>query len=82
MDNAARKPGSQRGKSKSSESGGNDDPSNLDFLAHPASQWINLIPDEKGWVVIPRKELQQQQYLQILAVDPDDTVLRLSLIHI
>ena len=49
---------------------------NLDFLAHPAVVLANLRPDDKGIVTIDRKELQGQQQIHVLAVDPQNTVYR------
>ena len=49
---------------------------NLDFLAEASVVLLNLEPDEQGAIVIPRKDLGSHQHLQIVAVDPRDTVCR------
>ena len=50
--------------------------SNFDFLSEASVVASNLVPDEKGFVVIPRKELGAHQQLHILAVDPVSTAYR------
>jgi hypothetical protein len=49
---------------------------NLDFLARQSAVMINLVPDETGRISLDLQELASYQYVQILAVDPDDTALR------
>ena len=49
---------------------------NLDFLAEPGRVWLNLKPDQEGWVEIDRSKLGTKRHLLLVAVDPDDTVVR------
>ncbi len=50
--------------------------SDLDFLAAPAAVLANLQPDKNGVVTINRKDLGDHQYIQVIAVDPLNTVYR------
>lgn len=52
------------------------DPTVIEFLAHSSVSLINLSPNEQGIVTIPRDAFPTQQSLRIVALDPDDTVLR------
>ncbi len=49
---------------------------NLDFLGEPAVVMVNLKPDEKGVITIPRKDLGAHHLLRILAVDAENAVYR------
>lgn len=49
---------------------------NLDFLANPAAVLVNLKPDEKGLVRIPRDAVAHANTLRIVAVDVFNTVSR------
>lgn len=49
---------------------------NLDFLANPAAVLVNLKPDEKGIVRIPREAVAHANNLRIVAVDGQGTVAR------
>ena len=48
----------------------------LDFLANPAAVLVNLKPDDKGVVTIPRDAVAHANQLRIVAVDPLNTVCR------
>lgn len=50
--------------------------SNLDFLGEASAVLTNFVPDEKGVIEIPRKDLGAHQYLHIVAVDPASTAYR------
>ena len=54
----------------------NNDFANLDFLAQSSAVVLNLIPDEKGNVSIPRESLGTHQHLHVVAVDPLQTTRR------
>jgi hypothetical protein len=49
---------------------------NVDFLAEPALTLMNLLPDEKGVVTIPRAALGTHQEIHVVAADPYNTVYR------
>ena len=49
---------------------------NLDFLDQAGATLLNLAPDKNGIVTIDRAALGTQQHLQIVAIDPQNTVLR------
>ncbi|NUN47922.1 MAG: hypothetical protein HUU15_03730 [Candidatus Brocadiae bacterium] len=49
---------------------------NLDFLAHPAAVFLNLKPDAKGEVTVPRDAVAHATSLRIVAVDGLHTVSR------
>src|SRR6185312_14786754 len=49
---------------------------NLDFLAEPTSQLLNLEADKDGTIVIDRKKLGAHSLLQVVAVDPLSTTMR------
>ncbi|MFO7904711.1 MAG: hypothetical protein ACQESR_07735 [Planctomycetota bacterium] len=48
----------------------------LDFLASSAGVLLNLRPDEKGVVEIPRDALGDKQHIRVVAVDPLNTTYR------
>ncbi|MCG3181905.1 MAG: hypothetical protein BIFFINMI_04345 [Phycisphaerae bacterium] len=50
--------------------------SEYDFLRDPAVVLVNLLPDAKGVITIPRKDLGDKQQIRVLAADPENTVLR------
>ena len=50
--------------------------SNLDFLGEASVVVTNLVPDDKGLIVIPRKQLGAHQHLHFVAVDPVSTAYR------
>ncbi len=52
------------------------DVNNLDFLAKPGRSWFNLKADESGSIELPIGDLQGWSHVTVLAVDPDDTVMR------
>jgi len=54
----------------------NIDFSNLDFLAHTSVVLANLSVDKEGAIKIPRDALDNRQHLQIVAVDPESTMVR------
>jgi hypothetical protein len=54
----------------------NADFSDLDFLAHTSAVLANLTPDKDGAIKIPRDALDHRQHLQIVAVDPESTLVR------
>jgi hypothetical protein len=54
----------------------NADFSDLDFLAHTSAIVANLSPDKDGAIKIPRDALDNRQHLQIVAVDPESTLVR------
>ena len=47
-----------------------------DFLATGALVLANLIPDGKGVISIPRNKLGQNQFVQIIAVEPEQSFIR------
>ncbi len=49
---------------------------NLDFLAEPAAVLTNLVSKEDGVIEIPLEALSGRQYIQVVAVDPLNTVSR------
>ncbi len=51
-------------------------PSSMNFLAHVGVTLWNLVPDEKGLVKVKLADLKDRQFLRILAVDRDSSVLR------
>ncbi len=50
--------------------------STLDFLADTSAVLVNLKPDDKGLVSIPREELGPHQEILVVALDVDSTVSR------
>jgi hypothetical protein len=46
----------------------------LDFLAHTSVVVANLAPDKDGLIKIPRDALDHRQHLQVVAVDPEQTL--------
>ncbi|MFM8250274.1 MAG: hypothetical protein ACKOBW_01620 [Planctomycetota bacterium] len=50
--------------------------SDLDFLAEASAVLVNLTPDEKGVVTIPKAAIGSHQHLHIVAVDPLHTTYR------
>jgi len=55
---------------------GADKFSSFDFLAEAATVRLNLVPDERGVVVVPRQDLGAHQDVHIVAVDPVSTAYR------
>ncbi len=53
---------------------------NLDFLANPAAVLLNLVPDAKGVVTIPREAVKHANSLRIVAVNAGNTVCRDALL--
>ncbi|MEK7470009.1 MAG: hypothetical protein AAB074_21790 [Planctomycetota bacterium] len=49
---------------------------NLDFLANPAAVLLNLKPDAKGVVTIPRDAVKHANTIRVVAIDPLNTVCR------
>ena len=49
--------------------------SNLDFFAEPSVVLANLTPDKNGVVKFSRELLKGRQYLQILVLDPESTLM-------
>ncbi|MBI2923365.1 MAG: hypothetical protein HYY18_20095 [Planctomycetes bacterium] len=49
---------------------------NLDFLANPAAVLLNLRPDDKGVVTVPREAFAHANSLRIVAIDALNTVCR------
>lgn len=49
---------------------------NLDFLLHPSSVVINLVPDENGVIRVDREALGNHSHLQVLALDSQNAVSR------
>ncbi len=49
---------------------------NLDFLADPAVVLGNLLPNEQGVIEIPNAALGSHQHVQVVAIDPLNTVVR------
>jgi hypothetical protein len=49
---------------------------NLDYLAEPTAQLLNLEADEDGVIRIDRKKLRGHAMLQVVAVDPLSTTVR------
>lgn len=47
---------------------------NLDFLAHPAAARYELVPDEKGLVSVPLKDLGDGPHLHVVAVDGENVL--------
>ncbi len=52
----------------------------MDFLADGSTVILNLIPDDDGKVIVNRSLLKGHQHIQVLAVDPLNTVLRTKLL--
>ena len=50
--------------------------SNLDFLARPALTRWNLKPDATGLITLPRAPFASYAALQVIAVDPENTLTR------
>jgi hypothetical protein len=50
--------------------------SNLDFLGESAAVISNLVPDEKGLVIVARSELGAHQHVHVVAIDPVSTAYR------
>ncbi|MFP6658498.1 MAG: hypothetical protein VB853_09980, partial [Pirellulales bacterium] len=48
----------------------------LDFLGHGSAVLVNLAPNERGIVTIPREKLGGRQHLHVIAVDPNNTAYR------
>lgn len=65
-----------RNASKSDQGAAATGFSTLDFLGEPAVVLTNLVPDENGVVSIEREKLGGHQQIQIVAVDPRNTVYR------
>ena len=68
MDQAGESKSGKRGL-RSSESGGESDYADLDFLEQNALLWANVKPDEKGIASIDLKGLSGHQRLHVFAVD-------------
>jgi hypothetical protein len=49
---------------------------NLDFLANPAAVLLNLKPDAKGVVTIPREAVKHANTVRVVAVNAENTVCR------
>ncbi len=76
MEKAARKAGARPGAKLA---GGQAEAGNfvsLDFLKESAPVAFNLVPDNNGVVRIPAASLGDRHCLQVLAVDPENTVFR------
>ncbi len=66
-----------RGESATAEAPGpTENFADLDFLATTAGELINLAPDEKGIIEIPRDALGPHQHIEVVAVDPLNTTSR------
>ena len=68
--------GSMRGRRAKRESTRLADHANLDFIAHAPPVWLNLKPNQKGWIEIPLEKLTHHPNLTIVAADADDTLVR------
>lgn len=49
---------------------------NLDFLANPALAFLNLVADENGVIEIDRAALADKTSIHVIAVSPEQTVVR------
>ncbi|MCP5003568.1 MAG: hypothetical protein GY941_06380, partial [Planctomycetes bacterium] len=47
-----------------------------DFLANGALVLANLVPNDEGVISIPRNKLAQNQFVQIIAVEPEQSFIR------
>jgi hypothetical protein len=47
---------------------------NLDFFRDPSAMLMNLEPNADGEIIIPRDQLHDRQFLQLLIVDPTTTL--------
>jgi len=52
------------------------DPSNLDFLMRPGVLLVNLVPDKKGVVRVPKDQLADRQDIHVVAIGRTDAVFR------
>ncbi len=75
--NARPESAAQRGASAAAKKAGpTENFADLDFLATTAGVLLNLTPDEKGVIEVPRDALGPHQYIQVVAVDPLNTTSR------
>jgi hypothetical protein len=72
-DKPAGMPANQQGQTFGGSGPGRPD---LSFLATPAPALLNLRPDKAGNVVIPRAVLGDRQYIRVLAIDRESSVVR------
>lgn len=60
----------------SMQAGGTGSFPNLDFLANPAAVLLNLKPDAKGVVTVPRDAVKHANAVRVVALDAQNTVVR------